>query len=105
GGPLNDPASESPRPRGPYGMEYIRLAVPDLAATREFYEYHVGLEAVEVEDDRVSLRADIAHHCIDLRSDPTLEAAETLAIGFSVESPEVLADLARRLEEAGHDRF
>lgn len=102
---MNDTTPAAPRPRGPYGMEYIRLAVPDLAATREFYEYHVGLEPVEVEDDRVTLRADISHHCVELRSDPSLDEAETLAIGFSVESPEVLADLARRIDAAGLDRF
>lgn len=98
---LNPPA----RPRGPYGMEYIRLAVPDLAASREFYEYNVGLEAVDVEPERVTLRADITHHNVELISDPSLEQAQTLAVGFSVESPEVLQSLAERIDAAGFERF
>lgn len=95
---MSDPA---PRPRGPRGMTYIRLAVPDLAATREFYEYHVGLEAVDVTDEQVTLRADVPHHCVDLRADPSLEQAATLAVGFDVESAEVLDDLAARVDAAG----
>lgn len=101
---MTEPTITTERPRGPHGMAYIRMAVPDLAATREFYEYHVGLEAVDVEDDRVTLRADIEHHCVELRSDPSLQEAKTLAIGFSVESPEVLADLAARIDAAGFAR-
>lgn len=91
------------RPRGPYGMEYIRLEVPDLAASREFYEYHVGLEAVDVEPERVTLRANLSHHVVELIAAPQREAAFTSAIGFSVESREVLADLQRRVAEAGHE--
>lgn len=93
------------RPRGPYGMEYVRLEVPDLAASREFYEYHVGLEPVDVEEGRVTLRTGISHHVIELISAPQRDAAFVSAIGFSVESPEVLADLARRVDAAGLERF
>jgi 2,3-dihydroxy-p-cumate/2,3-dihydroxybenzoate 3,4-dioxygenase len=102
---MTDPTATPGRPRGPHGMAYIRLAVPDIAATREFYEYHVGLEAVDVSDEQVTLRADVPHHCVDLRSDPSLTDSDTLAVGFSVESPEVLADLAARIDAAGLERF
>lgn len=97
--PSGPPAPD--RPRAPYGMEYIRLEVPNLQASREFYEYHVGLEAVDIEPERVTLRTGTPHHCVELISAPERENAYTSAIGFSVESPEVLADLKRRCEAAG----
>jgi catechol-2,3-dioxygenase len=89
------------RPRAPYGFEYIRLAVPDLAATKAFFEYVVGLTTVDEDDERVTLRADVEHHCVDLRAAPGTSEMEMLALGFSAESSEVLADLQRRVSEAG----
>ena len=91
------------RPKAPYGMEFARIAVPDLAATVAFYEYHVGLQVEYQTDHEALLRADVEHHCLHLVSDPRLEDADTLAVGFSVESDEVLTDLQRRLDGAGHD--
>lgn len=89
------------RRRGPYGMEYARIAVPDMAATIEFLEYHVGLQLEEHTDEYAYLRTGTEHHCIELLSDPSLEESDTVAIGFSVENEEVLADLRARVEEAG----
>lgn len=90
-----------PRRRAPYGFEYIRIGVPDLAAAREFFEYHVGLTAVDDESDRVTLRADVDHHCVELRAAEGAQEMEVLALGFSAESDEVLEDLHNRVSEAG----
>ncbi|HLI16633.1 MAG TPA: VOC family protein [Acidimicrobiales bacterium] len=90
------------RPRAPYGFEYARIAVPELAPAQEFYEYVVGLTPVDVEPGRVTLRADIDHHCIELREDRSLSEMEVLALGFSAESAEHLEDLRSRLTGAGY---
>ena len=47
------------------------------------------------------MRADVEHHCVDLRSRPDLPEAEVMALGFSVGSGEVLEDMARRVDESG----
>ncbi|GAA2880760.1 hypothetical protein GCM10010517_43440 [Streptosporangium fragile] len=99
------------RRRGPFGMEYARIAVPDMAATIEFLQYHVGLQLEQHNDEYAYLRADIEHHCVELLSAPDLETSKTVAVGFSVESDEVLDDLQERVTAAGlevlplHDRM
>ncbi|NKZ03236.1 Dabb family protein [Actinomadura latina] len=91
------------RPRGPYGMEYARIEVPDMARTIEFLQYHVGLQLEQRTDEYAYLRADIEHHSIELISAPDRTAGHTSAVGYSVESDEVLADLRKRVADAGHE--
>jgi 2,3-dihydroxy-p-cumate/2,3-dihydroxybenzoate 3,4-dioxygenase len=93
------------RRRGPHGLLYARIEVPDIDASREFYEYHVGLEAVDVAADRVTLRAGATHHCIELLHAPQRTEAFTSAVGFDVESAALLTDIGGRLDAAGHERF
>jgi 2,3-dihydroxy-p-cumate/2,3-dihydroxybenzoate 3,4-dioxygenase len=90
------------RRRAPYGFEYIRLQVPDIGEARQFYEYHVGLSVVEDEPGLVTLRADVEHHCVELRENPSLEAIQVLALGFSAEDQATLDDLRERVATAGH---
>jgi len=89
------------RKRAPYGFEYMRLEVPDVAQAKAFYEYNVGLTVVDDEPGRVTLRADIEHHCVELRQNPALAAMKVLALGFSAESQDSLDDLRQRVEDAG----
>jgi len=89
------------RKRAPYGFEYFRLEVPDVSDAKEFYEYHVGLTVVEDEPGRVTMRADIEHHCVELRENPALSAMKVLALGFSAEDQASLDDLKERVANAG----
>lgn len=91
----------SDRPRGPFGFAFARIAVPDLAASIEFYTYHVGLQLERHDDSYAQLRADLRHHDIELVADPsrTEHFVETLA--YTVESQEVLDDIRQRLIEDG----
>jgi catechol 2,3-dioxygenase-like lactoylglutathione lyase family enzyme len=89
------------RPRAPFGMEYARIEVPDLAATIEFLEYHVGLQAETRTDEYCYLRNDIGHHTIELISAPERTDGWTTAIGYSVENQEVLESLQKRVVDAG----
>lgn len=91
------------RPRGPFGMEYARIEVPDLQATIDFLIYHVGLQLEQQTEEYAYLRADIEHHCIELIAAPEREDGWTTAIGFSVESEEVLEQIKQRAIEAGHE--
>jgi 2,3-dihydroxy-p-cumate/2,3-dihydroxybenzoate 3,4-dioxygenase len=91
------------RQHGPFGFEFARIEVPDLQATTEFLQYHVGLQLEQHTDEHAYLRADIEHHCIELISAPELEEARTTAIGYSVESADVLAELHKRVLDAGHE--
>jgi len=91
------------RPPAPHGFEYVTLGVPDLDEVREFLEYHVGLVPVERDEARLTMRADVEHHCVDLRARPDLSEAEVIALGFSVGSADALDDLKRRVDDAGRD--
>ena len=91
------------RKRGPYGMEYARIEVPDMQATIDFLEYHVGLQLEQHTGEYAYLRADIEHHAIELINAPDREAGHTVAVGYSVESQEVLARLQAQVEAAGLD--
>lgn len=91
------------RLRGPFAMQYARIAVPDMQETIEFLEYHVGLQLEQHNEEYAYLRADIGHHNIELLHEPDRTESHTVAVGYSVESAEVLADLQRRLVEAGHE--
>lgn len=93
------------RPRAPHGLQFARMAVPDIDATIDFYREHVGLDLVDREPTRATLRADVEHHCLELLADPSLEAANVMAIGFNVEDDEVLDDLAHRLGKSGYATF
>jgi 2,3-dihydroxy-p-cumate/2,3-dihydroxybenzoate 3,4-dioxygenase len=89
------------RARAPFGIEYARIEVPDLQATVEFLQYHVGLQLEAHTDEYAYLRADIEHHSIELISAPHLENGVCTAIGYSVESEETLESLQKRVAEAG----
>lgn len=95
----------TPRPHGPYAFEYARLAVPDLAASIDFYTDHVGLSVEERSAEHAFLRADISHHVIELVEDTTLTDFDCLALGYSAESATVLAEIRQRLEDKGIDVF
>lgn len=97
------PMTSPNRPHGPYGMEYARIEVPDLQATIDFLQYHVGLQLEEHNDEYAYLRADIEHHSVELVSAPGRETGWTTAIGYSVESEEVLGQLHKRVAEAGYE--
>ncbi len=89
------------RPPAPYGMEYARIEVPDLQATIDFLEYHVGLQLEQRTDEYAYLRSDIEHHSIELIHAPDLVDGRTTAIGFSVQNDEVLESLQKRVIDAG----
>ena len=89
------------RQHGPFGFEYARIEVPDLQATIDFLQYHVGLQLEQRTQEYAYLRADIEHHCVELISAPSREAGETVAIGFSVESQDVLERLHKQVAGAG----
>ncbi|HVU93123.1 MAG TPA: VOC family protein [Jatrophihabitans sp.] len=91
----------SSRPHGPYGMEYARIEVPDLQETIDFLQYHVGLQLEQRTDEYAYLRADIEHHSIELIANPSLTDGRTVAIGFSVESEDVLEQLQKQVVDAG----
>jgi catechol 2,3-dioxygenase-like lactoylglutathione lyase family enzyme len=91
----------APRPHGPYGMEYARIEVPDLQSTIDFLVYHVGLQLEQRTDGRAYLRADIEHHSIELVAAPHRPTGETVAVGYSVEDAEVLAQIQKRVVDAG----
>ena len=93
--------THSNRPRGPFGLEYARIEVPDLAATIDFLQYHVGLQ-LEAHDEKYAyLRADIEHHSIELVSAPERTDGHTVAVGYSVESEAVLEQLHKQAADAG----
>lgn len=94
-----------PRERAPYGMEFARIEVPDMAATIEFLQYHVGLQLEQHTDEYAYLRADIEHHSIELISAPHLAESNTVAVGFSVENDDVLEALRKKVIEAGYEVF
>ena len=91
----------STRKRGPFGIEYARIEVPDLQATIDFLQYHVGLQLEAHTDEYAYLRADIEHHSIELISAPEREDGWTTAIGYVVESDEVLDQLHKQVVDAG----
>jgi catechol 2,3-dioxygenase-like lactoylglutathione lyase family enzyme len=93
--------THSTRPHGPYGMEYARIEVPDLQATIDFLQYHVGLQLEAHTDEFAYLRADIEHHSIELISAPEREDGWTVAVGYSVESEDVLEQIQKRAVDAG----
>ena len=88
------------RQKGPYAMEFARLAVPDVDATRQFLDEYVGLDPVEGDFESQYLRAANDHHAIGLLDAPGAERAEVTTIGYSVESEEVLAELRESVERA-----
>ncbi|MFI9756296.1 Dabb family protein [Streptomyces collinus] len=91
----------STRPHGPFGMEYARIEVPDMQATIDFLEYHVGLQLEQRTDEYAYLRADIEHHCIELINAPERIDGWTTAVGYSVESEDVLEQLRKHVADAG----
>jgi 2,3-dihydroxy-p-cumate/2,3-dihydroxybenzoate 3,4-dioxygenase len=92
------------RQKGPYAMEFARLAVPDVGATKSFLDKFVGLDPVEGNFDRVYMRAANDHHSIELiDAAPGADVADVAAIGYSVESKTVLDELRANVAGAGHD--
>lgn len=91
------------RKRAPFGFEYMRLEVPNVAEASEFYQYHVGLTVVDEEPGLATLRADLEHHCVELRENPRLETMKVLALGFSSGDQATLDDLRERVAAAGSE--
>lgn len=87
--------------KGPYAFEYARLAVPNVAATRDWYAKYIGLDSAGKTDGHTYLRAGLQHHCLDLIEDSKLKEADVRAFGFSVESADVLKDLRKRVQDSG----
>ncbi|MBM4420764.1 MAG: hypothetical protein FJ034_04100 [Chloroflexi bacterium] len=87
--------------KGPLSFEYARIAVPDAVASRRWYEINVGLDTASTKEGHTYLRAGLKHHALDLVEDRSLPGAVVKAFGFSVESPEVLAEIKERVRKAG----
>ncbi|MDO1485122.1 extradiol dioxygenase, type I [Rhodococcus rhodochrous] len=96
---MSDP--QTARPHGPLSAEFVRLAVPDMSATIEFLEYHVGLALEEHDEERAFLRVGTEHHSIELVHDPSLDRFRYDGVGYSVENEEVLAGIEERVQAAG----
>lgn len=97
--PPNPP--DTARPRGPFGLAYARIQVPDVEASSAWYQYHVGLAPAGTHGDSVFLRLGRPHHCLELVPAPDRQEASTVAAGFTVESPAVLHSLHDRVTAAG----
>lgn len=91
------------RPRAPKSFEYVSLVVPDIEASRDFFRDIVGLEVVTEDQSRVTLRCGVEHHSVELEADPTLERHAVKALGYSVETREVLDDMRARVERSGRE--
>ena len=93
----------STRPHGPFGMEFARIEVPNLQEAIDFLQYHVGLQLEQHTDEYAYLRADIEHHSIELISAPHRTDGVTTAVGYSVESEDVLEQLQKNVVDAGYE--
>lgn len=91
------------RRRGPAGVAFVRLAVPDIAATIEFLEYHVGMALEGHDDSHAYLRVGIEHHSVELISDPSLTEFRYDGVGFNVATADDLADLRERVSAGGFE--
>jgi catechol 2,3-dioxygenase-like lactoylglutathione lyase family enzyme len=87
--------------KGPYAFEYARIAVPNVEATKGWYQKYVGVDFAGKTDGHTYLRAGLPHHALDLVEDRALRKADVRAFGFSVESDEVLEEIRRRVKAAG----
>jgi catechol-2,3-dioxygenase len=86
--------------KGPYAFEYARIAVPDVAATKAWYEKYVGVDFAGNTDGHTYLRAGLPHHALDLVEDRSLKHHEVRAFGFSVESEDALNEIRTRVSAA-----
>lgn len=91
------------RRRGPAGVAFVRLAVPDMAATIEFLEYHVGMALEGHDDSHAYLRVGTEHHSVELVSDPSLTQFRYDGVGFNVGTADDLADLQERVSAGGFE--
>jgi 2,3-dihydroxy-p-cumate/2,3-dihydroxybenzoate 3,4-dioxygenase len=91
------------RQKGPYALEFARLTVPDVGATKDFFDEFVGLDPVDGDFDRVYLRAAHDHHAIELLEAPGADRAEVTAFGYSVESEAILEGLRQSVAEGGYE--
>ena len=89
------------RARAPFGMAYARIEVPDITASVEWYGYHVGLAQSGTHGERVFLRHGLSHHSLELVPAPQRSESCTTAVGYTVESPAVLASLHERVSAVG----
>ena len=85
----------------PYGLTFARIDVPDLEASIAWYEYHVGLTLECRGDDWAQMRADVAHHAIELVAAPDRTDNLTRSVCFDVRAPGGLDAIRDRLEAAG----
>ncbi|MFW0787389.1 VOC family protein [Gordonia sp. CPCC 206044] len=80
-------------------LRSVSLAVPDPAASRDFYHEVWGLSTVEADDDRFWLRATgTEHHVLRLVRN---EQNALDRIAFAVSTPREVDDAARRLDRLG----
>lgn len=89
--------------RGPAGVAYVRLGVPDITESIEFLSFHVGLALEEHTDTHAYLRVGLEHHSVELLAEPGLTEFRYDAVGYHVATAADLADLRERVEAAGHD--
>lgn len=89
----------------PYGMKFARIEVPDLADSVAWYEYHVGLTLENSGDQWAQLRADVAHHAIELVESPERDEQHTTSVCFDVADAETLAAIEQRVSDAGLERL
>jgi 3,4-dihydroxy-9,10-secoandrosta-1,3,5(10)-triene-9,17-dione 4,5-dioxygenase len=81
------------------GLGYLIVHATDLAAWEEFTVGLLGLQIAERSPDRLLLRADEKAYRIDVVRSETVDAVA--AIGWEVQSPEDLAELADAVEKDG----
>ena len=71
----------------PHGLMFARIEVPDLDASIGWYTYHVGLTLERRGDSWAQMRADVAHHAIELVAASERTESLTTSVCFDVREP------------------
>lgn len=95
------PATAPTYRRGPSGVAFVRLAVPDVQATVEFLRYHVGLALEEHDETHAFLRVGLEHHSVELVQDASLTAFRYDGVGYHVADAADLAEIRDRVAAGG----
>ena len=85
----------------PHGLMFARIEVPDLDQSIAWYSYHVGLTTERRGGDWAQMRADVAHHAIELVAAPDRAESLTTSVCFDVREPGGLDVLRKRVKDAG----
>jgi catechol 2,3-dioxygenase len=98
---LTVPATNLDPPFNLTRASHVRLATPDLEASRAFYEEVIGLVVSDATKDAIHMRGveEIGHHCLTLVATGGGPACE--AVGFRVLRDEDLDRAKRHFEVAG----